>query len=352
MSKSHRTVAWFPPARQDSGPEKGRPRLREFLLATLALVAVFSQPLFNLARFAAGSDLYSHILLIPFVSCCLIWMKRRTLPPPSGPDLIAVFPLVLAGLAALAGWWAVNSAAAELAREDSLALTVFPFVLCFWGICILLLGRRLVRAIAFPLGFLLFMVPLPVFLTNLVEIFLQHVSAVAAVGFFKVAGTPLLLNDLIIHLPGVTLAVAPECSGIHSTLALFITSVLAGYWFLRSPWKRAAFALAVIPLGVLRNGFRIFTIGELCVRVGPEMIDSYIHRQGGPIFFALSLVPLGLLLVLLRRSDRFVGENGSGAPACSTPGPIGSFAPAARPFGDKASAHGNKNIKPQMKGRT
>ena len=40
----------------------------------------------------------------------------------------------------------------------------------------------------------------------------------------------------------------------------------------------------VIPLGILRNGFRIFVIGMLCVHIGPYMINSKIHRQGGPSF--------------------------------------------------------------------
>ncbi len=69
--------------------------------------------------------------------------------------------------------------------------------------------------------------------------------------------------------------------------------------------------LAVIPLAVLRNGFRVFTIGELCVHIGPQMIDSPIHHQGGPLFFILSLVPFLLLLYLLIRSERRVWAKNS-----------------------------------------
>jgi exosortase/archaeosortase family protein len=102
--------------------------------------------------------------------------------------------------------------------------------------------------------------------------------------------------------------VAPQCSGIHSSLALFILSLLAGHLFLRSRWKRATLALAVIPLALLRNGFRVFTIGQLCVHIGPEMIDSYIHRHGGPFFFILSLVPFCILLFFLMKSDRLLRQ--------------------------------------------
>jgi exosortase/archaeosortase family protein len=59
----------------------------------------------------------------------------------------------------------------------------------------------------------------------------------------------------------------------------------------------------VIPLGLLRNGFRVWVIGELCVRIGPQMIDSPIHHRGGPVFFVLSLVPLFLLLLYLSKCE-------------------------------------------------
>jgi len=72
---------------------------------------------------------------------------------------------------------------------------------------------------------------------------------------------------------------------------------------LTSTWRRAVLVAFVIPLGIVRNGFRILVIGLLCVHIGPHMIDSVIHHRGGPIFFALSLIPLFLLLIWLRRSE-------------------------------------------------
>ena len=48
----------------------------------------------------------------------------------------------------------------------------------------------------------------------------------------------------------------------------------------------------------------VFVIGLLCVHVGPHMVDSMIHRQGGPFFFVLSLFPLFLLLWWLRRQEQ------------------------------------------------
>jgi exosortase len=129
-------------------------------------------------------------------------------------------------------------------------------------------------------------------------------SAEAAALFFSIAGTPMVREGTVFELPGIAIQVARECSGIHSSWVLFITGLLASHLFLRTRWRKIVLVAFVIPLGILRNGFRIFVIGMLCVHIGPYMIGSMIHRQGGPFFFALSLVPLFLLLLWLRRRER------------------------------------------------
>ena len=212
------------------------------------------------------------------------------------------FPLFV-GLAALGAYWQAVRSGWKPPIEDYLATMVLSFLSLLIGGACLCLGKQTLRVVAFPAAFLVFMVPFPVFLREGIESFFQHGSAEAAQALFTLSGTSFFRQDMSFQLPGFSLQVAPECSGIHSSLVLFITSLLAGHLFLKSPWKRAVLTLAVIPLALLRNGFRIVTIGELCVHVSPDMINSYIHRRGGPIFFVLSLVPFFLLLLVLRKLD-------------------------------------------------
>ena len=281
---------------------------RGFALATTALVLCFIVPLYHLFLFAAGSTLYSHIVLIPLISSYLIWLRRRRLPPHSEPPRqLAVF-LLITGFVVLAGYWVAMGSVLTLTEEDSLAFTTLSFLLFFFGISCSFLGRETLRAIIFPLVFLVFMVPFPTFLREGIELLSQHGSAAAADAMFRLSGVPIFREGLGFQLPGIRLYVAQECSGIHSSLVLFLTSLVASHLFLRTPWKRAVLVLAMFPLAILRNGFRIFVIGQLCVHVGAEMLDSAIHREGGPLFFALSLIPFFLLLIVLRRSDRFVKE--------------------------------------------
>jgi exosortase C (VPDSG-CTERM-specific) len=285
------------------GEVKPPAQLRNFFLAVAILVLCFAKPLFDLLQLAVKDDLYSYIPLIPLISIYLVWLQKKSLPRFSEPARKLAAMFFAGGSAIIAGYLFVVRSA-SLANEDYLALTIFAFLLFFTGACCLFLGKEMSRAVAFPIGLLVFMIPFPEFVRHGIETFLQNGSAFVAAGLFKLLGMPVYQDGLMFRLPGFNLEVAPECSGIRSSLVLFIMSLLTGYLFLRKPWNRTMLALAVIPLALLRNGFRIFVIGELCVRVGPEMINSPIHRHGGLLFFILALLPLFLLLILLRKFER------------------------------------------------
>jgi exosortase C (VPDSG-CTERM-specific) len=179
------------------------------------------------------------------------------------------------------------------------------------------LGRDRLRLLRFPLGLLAFMIPLPAAVLTGLETLSQYGSAAVANGLFTLSGIPVLQDGLIFRLPGqISFQVAPECSGLHSTVVLLITSLVAGHLMLRSWWKRALLVLVVVPLALLRNGFRIYVIGRLCIHYGPGMFQHWIHRRGGPVFFVLSLVPFFGLLIWLIKTERR-GERRH--PASTTP---------------------------------
>jgi len=277
---------------------------RKFALAAAVLALGFISPLWKLLCFSVADDLHSYIPLMPLVSGYLIWIQKSRLPQCSVParKLAAVF--FIAGVAAMTGYFSLARFATPATIENSLALSTLAVLLFLSGLGCWFLGGSTMRALAFPFFLLVFMIPFPVALREGIETVLQHGSAVAADWMFVLTGTPVFRDGMVFHLPGMTLKVAPECSGIHSTLILFITSLLAGQVILRQPWRRAVLCLAVIPLALLRNGFRVFVLGQLCIHIGPQMIDSPIHHHGGPLFFVLSLVPFFLLLYFLKKTER------------------------------------------------
>ena len=262
---------------------------------------------------AGGSDLHSHILLVPFISAYLVFIQRDRLPRNYSSSSGAAGFFFVIGLVALVAGWLARRSDHPLSHNDDLALTIFSFIALLMAAGFAFLGRHWMKSTAFPFFFLLFMIPLPDQAVDWLETASKLASAEAAHLFFSVSGIPYMRDKLLFYLPNIVLEVAQECSGIRSSFVLFITSLLAAHLFLTQPWRRALLVAVVIPLGILRNGFRILVIGLLCVEVGPHMIHSVVHRRGGPLFFALSLIPLFLLLWWLRKGEAKQGAAGNAA---------------------------------------
>jgi exosortase C (VPDSG-CTERM-specific) len=281
-----------------------RRQLRRLAVVAALLAVCFGWPLLQLITFAAHSDLFSCILLVPFISGYLIWTIRKTLNlqdvRPCWPGAMLGW---MAGGAIIAAYWMGRRDGWAPQTQDYLTLMTLAFLCCFWGVCLAMLGSKLVGQILFPLAFLVFAVPMPASWLLHIDTFFQYTSAAMAEACLKVTGEPVWRNGLDLQLTTLRMRVAPECSGIHSTLVLLITSFLAGYLFLRQYWTRAVLVLIVVPLAILRNGFRVFTLGWLGEHLFPTILDSPFHHHGGPIFFALSLIPFFLLLVFLRKRE-------------------------------------------------
>jgi exosortase C (VPDSG-CTERM-specific) len=286
-------------------PEAGHPRIGGWIGCVVVLTLLFIQPLARLAFYAADSNLDSYILLVPFVAGYLLYIQRKQLPTVHRRSIVGTVTLGAIGLAVLASAIAWKG---SLSLNDYLALMALAYVSFVAAGGFLFLGAKWMTAAAFPVSFLIFIVPLPDAAVTWLENASAVASAEAAALYFGIVGTSLVRHGTVFELPGIVLQVGQECSGIRSSWVLFITSLLASHMFLKSPWRRLVLVAFVIPLGILRNGFRILVIGLLCVHVGPEMIDSPIHHRGGPIFFALSLVPLLALAWWLRDGEQPPGR--------------------------------------------
>jgi exosortase C (VPDSG-CTERM-specific) len=280
-------------------------RLRLLAWAAGGLCLAFVKPLFAWLQLGYSSDLQSCMLLVPFICLWLGRDLRRELPATCSSAPAVGVMLAALGLVALSAVHWLGAEGRHPSATDVLALRMFALVLFFHAVAFYLLGVDVMRRLAFPAAFLFFTIPLPDFVVNGLEYFFQHASASAAAILFAIAGPDCYREtDLRFKLPGgVVLSVAPECSGIRSSYALFLTSLLGGHLLLKRRFNRVFLALFVVPLGIVRNGFRIFTLGFLASGLWPTVLDSWLHHQGGPVFFALSLVPFFALLIWLKRRE-------------------------------------------------
>lgn len=281
---------------------KVRPMIQALGLTVLFIS--FAPFLWRLTRFAFHSELSSYILIVPPMVIYLLFLDRKK---KAGLEFAPSLPLaaVLLCIAFLALFLSQAEALinGELPESDRLGLPAFALVTFTLGGIVLTKGVRFLQTFAFPLFFLYFLIPMPSWVESMLTHFLQTASAELSYRILMLTGIPVWRDGNIFRLPSLTLEVAEECSGIHSTLVLMITGLLASHLFLKTPWRRASLVLSTLVIGILRNSLRIITLALLTIKLSSGIISGPLHRRGGMLFFILSLVFLFIVLCLLRKSE-------------------------------------------------
>jgi exosortase len=274
------------------------------ILGAISL-ATWWGPLTSSFALALHDEQYTHILLILPISAALIFLDWKPLGwKPPGPStglsvtVGSTFPIIAVLMTAIVRWGAVALPSDVQLSVNMLAVVVWwiaAFVVCF--------GTNAFRRALFPLCFLFWMVPFPGFLLNPIVSLLQQGSAAAAHLLFAAAGVPVEQRGVLLHIPGLTVEVARECSSIRSSSMLIVTTMVLAQLLLRSPWRKALVVAVAIPLSIAKNGLRIFAIAMLATRVDPSFLTGRLHRQGGIIFFLVALAAIFLVLWIERRGE-------------------------------------------------
>jgi exosortase len=281
------------------------------LAVLLGIGAVcFAGSILGLLTVSSNRELYSHIPLIPFVSLYFFLVGRKSIFSEMKWDYAKGVPIMAAAFLA---YWLGRPLQGHLNQNDYFSLMMSGAFLWVLGSFVFTFGFSSMRKAAFPLLFLAFTIPIPSFILDPFIRFLQLGSAEFAHGIFKLTGVPLNREGMFFSLPGLTIEVAPQCSGIRSSIALFITSIVAGKIFLEKGGTRLALTLSVFPVTMFKNAMRIVMLSLLGAYVDPKFItESWLHSSGGIPFFLVALLFLFPVLLGIRKwekSSKLKGES-------------------------------------------
>jgi len=172
----------------------------------------------------------------------------------------------------------------------SLIIVIAGLVLAFGG-------WQLLSELRFPVLVLLLAIPIPAIIFNQITLPLQILASKMASALLPFFGVPVLREGNVIELPAMKLEVAEACSGIRSLMSLFTLAVFYGYFLEKSFWRRAALALASLPIAIAANAVRILGTG-LCVQYwDPDKAMGFFHEFSGWVMF---LISLGCLFIVHR----------------------------------------------------
>lgn len=284
---------------------------RLYLLAAwiLATSALFLDSLVAFVRLCLAQDDASYLLVIPFLSVGVVFLERHQIFANLSTEKFGGAGFLLAGsLAAIAS---------HLFAPERLPLSILSLILLGITGFTFLFGKSSFKASSFALLFLFLMIPPPNSLLDRVVYLLQTSSAWLTQAFFDLAGVPVLREGMVFHLAGVNIEVAKECSGIRSSMAMLILSLLVVHFYLRSFWKKVTFVASAIFMMILKNGVRIASLTLLSIYIDPSFLYGRIHHEGGAIFFLLGLLLLTPLLWFLRRGEGFARSRALSGPTPS-----------------------------------
>jgi exosortase len=265
-------------------------------LLLAGLLAVLGVVLAQLGKTWWSSDHMSHGFLVPIVSVFVAASRARELASlPARGDRRGLVALALSLSVAFGGYLAQSMTIAGLGVVGSV-------VAMLW----FRRGSAWLAALAFPLAFLLFMVPPPEEWHRPLVVWLQNWAANASVSALYSLGVPVYLEGYVIQMAGgLQVEVAEACSGATSLYTLSALGVLLAFLSLARRRTRALLIALVIPAALAGNVVRVVVTVLLCLELGIERATTgWVHTALGLLIY---VVAVGLLLVAdaaLRRTER------------------------------------------------
>ena len=259
---------------------------------------------------------HAYAPLLTALSFGLLFYRLRNVKP--APD--AGFPA--AGLLLLSSGL-VMYAVGRSQHVDLLELgALIPLMA---GMIATLGGRPALRALRFPLLFLLFSLPYPGWVIDSLTSPLKELIAAGAESLLYAAGYPIARSGVVLGLGPYRLMVADACSGLHSLIFLSALGLL----YLHLTGRRTALhggilVLALVPIALLANFFRVLILLLLTYYFGDAVGQSFWHDLTGLALFMSAFVVLigmdGALSLLMRKPAVRLEERGAAAGATRPPG--------------------------------
>jgi exosortase len=269
----------------------GNSAVWSLLLMSALIVILYARVLAGMAQQWWSDPNYGHGFLVPVFAAYLLWRERGRMREAPRQASIWGMAIMLSAI----GLLLLGTLGSEhfTARASLLLLIA--------GIIVFLAGWRVLRSVAFPIGYLIFMIPLPAIVYYQLTFPLQLLASRLGASGLVALGVPTVREGNLLILPNCTLEVVEACSGVRSLLSLLAVAVAYVYLSEPSFWKRCVLIASTIPIVIASNGLRLTATGVLSYFFGPEADSGLPHVALGLLFFAAACVALLLVHRLLRR---------------------------------------------------
>ncbi|WOJ98300.1 exosortase A [Congregibacter brevis] len=252
---------------------RASPPLTPLLVILLGVPGVFYHTTASMIEVWRSNETYTHGFLILPITVWLLWDARHRIATiPLRPDVWAATILLPALMV-----WLISSLIDVAVVAQFAMITIMQ--ISVW----LLLGRALASAIAFPLLYLFFAVPIG---QSLIPPMMEF-TADFTVYMVQVSGIPVFRDGLLFQLPSGNWSVVEECSGVRYLIASAALGTIYAYLNYQSTRKRLLFVLAALIVPILANGLRAYGIVMIGHFSGMQYAVGADHLLYGWVFFGL-----------------------------------------------------------------
>jgi len=234
---------------------------------------------------------YGHGFFIPLFSGFVLWRERKRWLK-SEIEFSSFGLPVMGGAIAL---FLLGSLGAELFIGRLSMLVMLA------GMILFLAGWKMLRAVAFPLGYLMLMIPFPVIIYNQITFPLQLIASRLATFGLELVQVPVLRDGNVLILSNYSLEVVEACSGIRSLMTLIALAVAYGYLMEPRRWVRYLLVVLMVPNAVASNAIRIMGAGVMAQRFGPSAAEGFLHTFSGGLIFLTALILMFVCHQVLRQ---------------------------------------------------
>jgi len=266
---------------------------RFFILLSLWFVCFI--PIYqNLVRVWLNHSDNSHGILVPLVSAYFIWQQKDKIRSTQWSTW-NWGGVVLAGSMGL--YLLSYAGGIEVVARS---MIVFSLI----GLVLFTLGKTAFALLVFPLCFLIFMVPVPDSILELVAFPLQLFATKISTFLIQGVGISAYREGNILYFAQTQLEVAEACSGIRSIMSFGMLSFIFAYMMHKIWWKRILLILSTIPLALFANIVRVTGTGILAHFYSAKAAMGFLHEFSGLVVFAFGFVLLLGEYLILNRANR------------------------------------------------
>jgi len=254
--------------------------LAELIALGLGLLVMYVPTYIKLSEQVWSQEGQGHGPVMLALALWLVWKRWPALM--AAPDKNNIVPATL--LAVVAAVFYIIGRSQDFPEFES--SSQMPLVI---AILLSLKGWRGVKIMAFPIFFLIFLIPLPQILVMVVTAPLKMGVSVVAETFLHAAGYPMGRTGVTLSIGPYQLLVADACAGLNSIFALEAIGVfymsMMGY---TNSKRNVLIALLILPISFASNVIRVITLVLVTYYFGDEAGQGFVHGFAGIMLFMIA----------------------------------------------------------------